>query len=222
MHDPLDDWPAVRFFPYDGSIVTQRTSPSYLQPYLRSVKRHGCDFPALLWASKRTQRLRFAAMVRLCDPSGLDILDLGCGRGDLMDFLLEQGQAPRRYTGLEAVPELAAAARDKRLPHGRIIRCDFVRHPGRMKVEAEVIYCSGALNTLEPETFYEVLSQAYGAARRAVVFNFLCSAELAGVKYLHWHRLQRVLDFARGLAPRVDPCRDYIDGDCTIMMSRVA
>jgi phospholipid N-methyltransferase len=194
--------------------------PSYLQPYARAVKRHGADFRALLWASKRTQALRFDAMVRLQDPSGLAMLDLGCGRGDFLDFLIARGMKPSRYIGLEGVPELASAAREKRHPHARIIRADFVHEPDRMRVGADVVYCSGAFNTIEPGSFYRTLEHAFNAARQALVFNFLSSSLLAGVSYLHWHARREVMNFAQALSPNVEKLEGYIEGDCTIAMRK--
>jgi hypothetical protein len=200
--------------------VSEGEQPSYLQPYQRAVRRHGADFRALLWASRRTQEQRFDALVRLADPTGLAILDLGCGRADFLDFLIARGMLPKRYVGLEGVRELAEAAENKQLPNSRIMIADFVREPRRMQVGADLVFCSGALNTIEPDEFYKVIKHAFAAARRALVFNFLSSELLAGVNYLRWHQQRDVLKFCRSLSPRVDKHEGYIDGDCTIAVRK--
>ena len=192
--------------------------PAYLAPYARAVKRHGPEFRALLWASRRTQEQRFAALVQLANPTNLTVLDLGCGRADLFDYLHRTGTPPRRYIGLEGVAELADAAEATAVPDRRIIRADFLRNPSRMNVEADIIYCSGALNTIENDDFYRTIKNAYEAAGRALVFNFLSSSLLAGVNYLRWHEPRMVLRFARTLSPKVDQHDGYIDGDCTVAM----
>src|SRR5205085_11899167 len=94
-----------------GKIVPMNalTQPEYLQPYLSAVRRHGRGFGSLLWASPHTQAARFDAFVRLCALEGRSILDAGCGRADLLDFLLARGIRPDHYTGLEAVDTLADA-----------------------------------------------------------------------------------------------------------------
>ena len=198
--------------------MSAAASPDYLQPYQRAVKRHGADFPALLWASRRTQELRFDALVRLADPTGLAVLDLGCGRADFYDFLVKREMTPRRYVGVEGVRELAEAARKKRLADARIIVADFVREPRRMQVNADIIYCSGALNTIQGDDFYTTLACAFAAAKRALVFNFLSSSLLAGVNYLHWHGTTQVMRFARTLTPHVEKLEGYIEGDCTMAL----
>ena len=192
--------------------------PTYLQPYSRAVKRHGADFRALLWASRRTQELRFEALAHVADPTGLTVLDLGCGRADLLDFFNARGTPPRKYVGLEGVRELAEAAENKHAPDSRIIIADFVREPRRMQVGADVVYCSGALNTIESNDFYLTIRNAFAAAKRAFVFNFLSSSLLAGTNYLRWHPTRDVMKFCRTLSGDVRKHEGYIEGDCTIGM----
>jgi SAM-dependent methyltransferase len=202
--------------------VSSVEEPAYLQPYARAVRRHGGgDFRALLWASRRTQELRFDALLKQADPTGLAVLDLGCGRADLLDFMIQRGQKPRRYVGVEGVRELADSAVAKNLPDCRILVADFVREPRRLSVaNADVIYCSGALNTIASDDFYRTIRNAFAAAKQSLVFNFLSSNLLAGVSYLHWHKRGDVVKFARSLTPEVDVHEGYIEGDCTICMRK--
>ena len=198
--------------------VEQQRNPAYLQPYTRAVKRHGAEFGALLWASPRTQRQRFEAIVGLVDPTGLIVLDLGCGRADLLDFFIAKDLSPQRYIGIEAVTELVDAAARKEHPGLRIVHGDFLQEPRRIEIGADLIICSGSLNTLEPDDFYQTLRQAFAATRRGLVFNFLCSPMLAGASFLRWHDAGDVLRFARTLSNDVRHRDDYIPGDCTIAL----
>ena len=116
--------------------------------------------------------------------------------------------------------ELAEAAENKRRDASRIIIADFVREPRRMQVGADVIYCSGALNTIETDDFYLTIRNAFAAARQALVFNFLSSALLAGTNYLRWHERRTVIKFCRTLTENVETHEGYIDGDCTIGMRK--
>lgn len=192
----------------------------YLQPYVHAARQYGAGFSALLWASPKTQRARFDAIWRACDPQGKSVLDAGCGRADYLDFLLSRNIEPADYIGLEAVETLAAAAEAKRLPNSRILRGDFVRDPARLFVGADVIVFSGSLNTMDEGTFYETLRRAYDATAEAVVFNFLSSPALAGKAYLTWHQRERVEAFVRRTAAEVVVLEDYLQGDCTIAMKK--
>jgi len=202
--------------------LDKEEQPAYLPPYARAVKRHAAsDYRARLWASRRTQALRFDALLRMANPAGLSMLDLGCGAGDLLDFLIARNAAPDRYIGIEGVAELADAADAKRHANATILRTDFVAEPIHLVVaDADIIYCSGALNTIDAGDFYQIIGHAFAAAKRAFVFNFLCSPLLAGMSYLHWHNRRDVLAFARSLRARVQVDEGYIQGDCTIGLGK--
>ena len=193
---------------------------SYLEPYRRAASQHGDRFQSLLWASPRTQAARFDAICRLADMRGRRVLDAGCGRADLLDFLVRRGIAPREYIGIEAVDELAAAAMKKGLPKSQIVHGDFVREPRRLEVGADVIVFSGSLNTLDSGQFYLSLRQGFEAAGEVLVFNFLAAAHIAHAQWLTWHHTEDVLAAAKSLSSQVRILEDYLDGDCTIAVRR--
>jgi SAM-dependent methyltransferase len=196
----------------------------YLLPYLRAAERHGADFPSLLWASPQTQAARFDAIRRLGDLHGRSVLDVGCGRADLLDFLTRRGVRPADYTGIEAVEALAAAAEETCVRsagvRARVIRADFVREPLRLFAGADVVVFSGSLNTLEDGLFYGTVRRSFEAAAERLVFNFLCSTYLAGAEYLRWRRPQDVLKFASTLSDDVRTLDDYLPGDFTVALTK--
>jgi SAM-dependent methyltransferase len=204
--------------PSEGNVAAP--GEPYLTPYLRAAEQYGGGFSALLWASPKTQRARFDAIRRSADLDGKSVLDAGCGRADLLGFLLDRNIHPADYIGLEAVESLADAAEARAYPNSRILRADFVQEPARLFVGADVIVFSGSLNTMDESAFYETLRRAYDATAGAVVFNFLSSPALAGKEYLIWHRPEKVEAFARRVADEVRILDDYIQGDCTIAMEK--
>jgi hypothetical protein len=174
----------------------------------------------LLWASPQTQAVRFGALTRLVGLKGRSLLDVGCGRADLLDFLLARDIKLAHYVGLEGVPTLAEAAEAKNHPNTIIVRADFVREPLRLFVGADVVYFSGSLNTLDPADFYVTIRKAYDAAAETLVFNFLCSSDLAGMSYLHWHRASEVWAFCKSLTSDVRRLDDYLPGDTTFALAK--
>jgi SAM-dependent methyltransferase len=194
----------------------------YLLPYLRAAGKHGASFPALLWASPQTQAARFGAIERLGDLHGKSVLDVGCGRADLLAFLLDSGVRPADYLGIEAVEDLAAAAEAtcRRLPDAGVVRADFVREPLRLFVGADVVVFSGSLNTLEDGDFYGTIRRAFDAAAERLVFNFLGNSYLAGAEYLRWHRPDDVIAFVSQLSPDVSTLDDYLHGDFTVAVRK--
>ena len=203
--------------------VSSSTPPTpYLVPYLKAAERHGSGFSSLLWASPQTQAARFDAIERLGRLHGKSVLDVGCGRADLLNYLLARNVRPADYTGIEAVSDLASAAERTCAraggPPARVIRADFVREPLRLFVGADVVVFSGSLNTLEHHVFYGTLRRAFDAAAEAVVFNFLSSPYLAGAEYLRWRCPSDVLRFGFQLTRDVRVLEDYLQGDCTIAL----
>ncbi len=200
--------------------MADAADPEYLKPYTRAVEKHGAGFGSLLWATPRTQEDRFEAISRLYEFTGRTVLDAGCGRADFLDYLQKNRMTPMHYVGLEAVAELAAAARGKKHRDCLIVEADFVSEPARLLVGADAVVFSGSLNTLDADVFYATIRVAYEAAVEAVVFNFLSSSDLAAAFWLRWHRPEDVLAFARTLSARVELLDDYMQGDTTICLHK--
>jgi hypothetical protein len=196
--------------------MSATTAPNYLEPYLSASRKYGAGFGTLLWASPKTQAVRFRALLNAVDVHGLTVLDVGCGRADLLEYTMGRARFPRSYIGIEAVDALAAAAEAKRLPNCKIVRGDFVSDPALLACGAEVLLISGALNTMDRDCFYASLKSAIDAAEKAVVFNFLSSPYLAGASHLTWHQLEDVLSFCRRFSPCVEHQTDYLPGDATV------
>jgi len=195
-------------------------TPNYLQPYTDAARRYGGGFSSLLWASPRTQRARFHALTRIEDFKQRFVLDVGCGRADLLDHLVTHDLAPRKYVGIEAVAQLLEAARSKPHQMAAVEQGDFVSDPGILRIAADLIVFSGSLNTLDQTTFDATLRSAFAATRRSLVFNFLSSPLLAGQPFLHWRRPADVMGFARALTADVQQLSDYLEGDCTMVLRR--
>ena len=200
--------------------MTPADPPSYLRPYLSAARRYGSGFGTLLWASPKTQAVRFDALIRAATGDairGHRLLDVGCGRADLLDHLRHRRVIPSAYVGLEAVEELAAAVERKALPAATVVRGDFVRHPELMRsANADVIVMSGTLNTMDAPAFHAAVAAAFDAAGRVLAFNFLAGPTLAGASHLTWHRPADVRDFAATLSGDVDYWDDYLNGDATV------
>ena len=194
--------------------------PFYLYPYHEARLQGVKGVPALLWSSREGQRVRFEAIARNCPLAGKKILDVGCGRADLLGFLLERDIVPDYYVGMDMIPEALRAARRKKYPRSEVLAADFVREPETLQVGADVVVFSGSLNTLTRPRFYRTLRAAWNAAGEALVFNFLNSRDWAGENWLTWHRRRTVLAFCRSLGgePRFD--ESYLEGDCTIAVQK--
>ncbi len=195
-------------------------TPRYLRAYVQAHRQGARGVDSLLWEDLRAQEVRFEALARNCRLQGRRILDVGCGRADLLGYLHARGTVPAHYVGLEAQPWLARSARRKGYADCVIRAADFVQEPEKLHAGASVVIFSGSLNFLSRRLFYVSLRHAWAATSRHLVFNFLSSAELAGADSLVWHRKSAVLAFARrcGAVVRMDD--GYERGDCTVVMTK--
>lgn len=201
---------------------------THLEPYREAVKQQGTEIPgfkAALWGSRETQLLRFDVMIELAGFEGCVILDVGCGTGDLAQHLHERGIEFARYIGLDAVPELVAAAKQRGLP-----RCEFHLQnvfeslPQLSEHAADFAVMSGTLNTMHEASARTLVQHAFESAAQGVVFNFLSDRPHPDWLERDLHPARRFntvawLDWTLNLTPKVTFTQDYLNGhDATILL----
>jgi len=197
----------------------------YLRPYREAIKRHGAGFESTLWSSPEGQRRRFDVMIDLAGLEGCVILDVGCGRGDFAQRLIERGVKFERFIGIDALPEVIAAAQAQNLPRSEFRLGDALTDPSMLRTtEADFICFSGSLNTMDEPCARRLVQLAFEAAARGVVFNFLSDrpherwadqplAPARRFDTLAW------VNWSLDLTSRVTFTQDYLDGhDATIML----
>src|SRR5947199_6081644 len=128
----------MAFMPESGMPKSSALAPTYLYPSHEARQRGAKGFHALLWTDREGQRSRFDAILRSCPLAARRLLDVGCGRADLLGYLLERGIVPAHYTGLERIPATIRAARRRKYEQCEIVAADFVRQPEKLQVGADV------------------------------------------------------------------------------------
>jgi cyclopropane fatty-acyl-phospholipid synthase-like methyltransferase len=88
--------------------------------YSALLRGHGPTFKALNWSAKDTQNRRFEDLVKLGIAPGDRVLDVGCGLGDFLSWLLGQGLQVD-YTGIDITPEFVAHCRKVHGGEGRFL-----------------------------------------------------------------------------------------------------
>lgn len=146
----------------------------YLKPYQQGVSDFGTDFEVTLWASVRSQQLRFRVMAELVAMKDKRVLDAGCSRGDLATWLLDHGVQYSQYIGVDAIGPVIDFAKTRQIPRSQFVAGDFVTQPGLLKTgDPQVICISGSLNTMDDLQVFAVLEAAWNATGESLVFNFL-------------------------------------------------
>lgn len=200
---------------------------SYLSPYVEATRAHGTGFDATLWASEKSQRVRFKVFAEMCDLPGKRILDAGCSRGDFAAWMGEHHVDYAQFIGVDAVCEMIDYAQTRNLPRSRFFCGDFVTHPDLLREgDPQVVVFSGSLNTMKLDTALAVLEAGWQAAGRTLMFNFLSdrAAPQAPRQTGPAYRLNTMvlLDWALQLSDHVAFRQDYFahGHDATIRMDK--
>jgi SAM-dependent methyltransferase len=87
--------------------------------YTQKILRHGATPLGVDWPCARSQELRFAQLLKVCDFSAPFALnDLGCGYGALAAYLVKCHPGARvSYLGIDLSPEMIRRARQLRQNH---------------------------------------------------------------------------------------------------------
>jgi SAM-dependent methyltransferase len=127
--------------------------------YAAKLARHGATAPGVDWSCTATQWLRFAQLLKVCQPGvPFSLIDLGCGYGALAAFLVEPGPGHRPgacsdYLGIDLSPAMVRRAR-RRHRANPSIRFAVGRTASR---SADYAVASGIMNVMlgHPLTLWE-------------------------------------------------------------------
>lgn len=200
---------------------------AYLEPYRDAIDAHGPTFASTLWASERTQKVRFEVFTQMLFLAGKRVLDAGCSRGDLASFLVDRDIAYGHYVGVDGLPGIIEEARRLNIPRAEFHAGDLVADPSLLAIGSpQVVTISGTLNTMDESTSMRLLAAAWGATSEALIFNFLsdrCGPRATPQAYPA-HRLptMKLLDWAFTRTPDVQFRQDYFlhGHDATILMRK--
>jgi len=175
---------------------------------------------ALGWRTAESQRLRFEALCRWGDLSGLEVLDLGCGHGDILPYL--NGRFSNiSYLGVDLLPEFVEEAnrRHGHLANARFVLTDFLTG---VLPEVDVVIACGSLNYKTENVLHplQAIERMWELARRGVAFNVLDADVFEPDPFLQAHDRDEVFSFCRNLDPEATLVTDYSPEDFTVLMRR--
>lgn len=144
---------------------------SYYEP---NIGKGLPDYSVLGWESEEAQKARFEVLIRCTELQGKKILDVGCGMGNLYEYLLLKN-IKANYTGIDILQSMIDNALRKKLD-ADFLCIDIFEHNPFEAESFEVVYSSGIFN-LNMGNNNEFLIKAAGLfiylAKEIVVFNLL-------------------------------------------------
>lgn len=171
------------------------------------------------WSSHEEQQVRFKAIANNVEFQGKRVLDLGCGLGELYDYLSDN-QCPGFYLGLDQHWPFLHQAR-KRIGSSQC-RFKFTDISQANLPKMDIVVASGSLSyrTKNPDYLTEMIMRMFSACREVTVFNLLNIEAFPDQTILQAYNKQEVLAFCQTVTPNVTLIDDYSDADFTLVLKK--
>ena len=198
--------------------IPERLSQKEVAAFFRlHLQLHGPNWRGLGWQSQRSQRRRFAVLSEVGPLANARVLDIGCGVGDLYNYLLRR-RIPVNYTGFDILPEMVAHAR-RRYPEAQFEVRDVLQGLGPERFD--YVLCSGAFNVNFGRNLIavqEVLAELLRGCSRGVAINFLSTRARERDAILFNYEPETLFAYCQTLTPHVRLLEGYLANDFTLYL----
>ena len=182
------------------------------------VDEHGKGSNAALgWKCPEGQKARFKILSGLGYMNDCSLMDVGCGYGDLRNYLAEI--YPRlRYIGIEQIPAILNVAIDR---HNHLT--DTLFFEGDFSAAAlpavDYIIACGALSyrNSDPMYVFKMIEKLFNTCREGFGFNLL-GKTTAPNGIIASYNPDSILDFCNKLTDNIQFIDGYWEDDFTVMM----
>ncbi len=196
---------------------------SSLQPdhaarwYEDKVRRFGFDHRGLGFRNRSSQEKRFEALLALGDFAGRRVLDVGCGFGDFLAFLVERDIHPL-YTGLDVCEPMIERCQE-RFPAGAggFVAGDVLDH--EPDESYDYVVASGLFGLDSPgarERMVPTLERMFAWCRIGVAVNFLSARYGRQVEGRVYVEPGKALEAGLALTPAARLDHNYLPNDFTL------
>ena len=193
----------------------------YLERYYDKNCRNFQDSPkASGWYSRHSQDLRFLAATLIEDLNDQNILDVGCGQADLLDYL-KADNISVKYEGIDLSTEMLKKAKIK-FPNEKFNRIDLF--DPKFQNTYDYVFASGAFS-LKLFNQYSYIKKAitkmFSLAKKGIAFNLLSSYApelMKNKKVFFYYKPSKILNLCFSVSPHVTLYHNYLANDFTIHM----
>jgi len=185
-----------------------------------SIKKFGVNsHQALGWRKKNEQLLRFKILIEPNKLNDCSILDIGCGTGDLLAYLISKN-IQCEYTGIDHIKDFITLAGEKFKVHNNasFLLGDFwTADIGNY----DFVLASGALNyrNADPNFIFKMIAHLFSLCNHTLAFNLLEKTDLKNGGLVAYNK-NEILGFCKKLTSNVILKDDYLNGDYTVRMQK--
>lgn len=184
--------------------------------YFESVTNYPHDHRGVKWSSAQSQSLRFKILCGIAnDIFNSKILDVGCGMGHLVDYLIEN-QFSGEYKGIDIVDQMILRAK-KRHPCYQFETNDI---DSIQNHSYDYVLASGLFAFLEFRFVKKILRSLFSCAIKGVAFNCLSSIAPYKEEGMIYQSSTKIYDYCSSLSQKVILKENYLPNDFSIYMYR--
>jgi SAM-dependent methyltransferase len=185
-----------------------------IERYSKRYSKLGRDVKTLGWGTKEQQYYRFECTLDYGDLSGKTILDIGCGFGDYLDFLVSKKIPFKKYIGWDINPDLINEAKKTYASNKKaeFEVVDIFSDSFKLSQPVDVVLMLGLLNFNLKESYnnYEYsklfIAKAFSFAQEGFISDFLSTyktPDYPAEDFVFYHDPKVMLDFSLTLTPQV-------------------
>jgi len=186
------------------------------QFYSSAIKKYGVCAKGVNWNSASTQNVRFKIICKLL-PQNIEqyqLLDAGCGFGDLYHYLQKTDKLPSSYEGIDCHDDMVSIASNN--TGCCIYNLDIIKDSLPL---ADYVICSGAMNTLSAYESFLFMKKCFEVSKKAFIFNIL-HGDKESQTYNYLSRKQ-IEEFANKLnVKKVTFVDGYLDADISVKFEK--
>jgi SAM-dependent methyltransferase len=190
--------------------MINQSNNEVLSLYESRLEKYGNSFKTVGWGSKEDQFLRFDMLFREININNKSILDLGCGLGDMVEYLHSKKSDNFFYTGVDLSEKLIKQAKIN-FPHKNVKF--LVNDVLKDKLpRADIVVASGTLTyniSENKENIQNILERFFLISNDIVSVNFMSSyVDFELEKNLHFSP-EKIFSSAKNITNWVTIFHDY-------------
>jgi len=93
--------------------MDEKEKKALIDLYEKRLDKYGMDIKTVGWSSISQQLARFEALIQIADLTNKTLLDVGCGFGDLYEYLTRKNIKIKMYKGIDFSSKMIEIAKDK-------------------------------------------------------------------------------------------------------------
>jgi len=198
--------------------MKEKDAEKLLAFYDKHIEKYGFGPQSVGWGSKSSQEIRFELLCGVGDLSGCSVLDIGCGTGDLCEYISKRYKNVN-YSGIDINQKFIEKAKEK-YPNISLKLAEFGQYNGE---PFDYVLASGALSFKlknHKKIYFSYIKKMYEISRLGVAFNMLKKGEHDDDETYATYDQKEIKEFCETFADEVELREDYLSYDFTVYLKK--